>query len=301
MKKKPMRCAAIHDLSGLGKCSLTVALPVLSVCGVETSVLPTAVLSTHTGGFQDYVFVDLTRELLPIAEHWHRVGAAFEAVYTGFLGNARQIALVDRILGDFRAQGSLAVVDPVMGDNGRLYPTYTEEMAAGVAALCQRADVLIPNMTEAARILGLPYRKGPYSADDIREILRKLCRLGDPEGRRKRKTVLTGIDLGPGQLGVACRDEGSGRTAFFMEERVPGDFHGTGDFFASVLTGGLLNGMDLFQAAQTATHATWRVIVSTAASASDLRFGPKFEEHLPWLGILMENYRKNLAKSADLG
>ncbi|MFR6278640.1 MAG: pyridoxal kinase, partial [Acutalibacter sp.] len=171
MEYKEMSCLAIHDISGVGKCSLTVALPVLSCCGVETSVLPTAVLSTHTGGFTGFTYRDLTDDLLPMAEHWKQVGCRFQSLYSGFLGSAGQIGLVEQIFDWFREENTLVMVDPVMGDGGKLYKTYTPEMASGMARLCGRADIVVPNMTEACHLLGRPYNPGPYTQGEIAEIL----------------------------------------------------------------------------------------------------------------------------------
>lgn len=288
---KEMSCAAIHDISGVGKCSLTVALPVLSACGVETSVMPTAVLSTHTGGFTGFTYTDLTEDLLPMAEHWRRVGCTFDALYTGFLGSVHQIDLIDQIFTMFQTEKNLIIMDPVMGDNGKLYPTYTDEMADGVARLSRRADILVPNMTEASRILGIDYQEGPYTREFVEDVLRSLCALGP------KKAVLTGVWLEEGKLGSACRDAQAEKTEFFMQERVPGYYHGTGDLFASVLTGAVLNGMDIFQATAVATEFTWMTIVTTREKSKDVKFGPKFEIHLPWLAAFMENHRKSLQDS----
>ena len=170
------RVLAIHDLSGAGKCSLTVVLPVLSALGCAVSVLPTALLSTHTGGFRDPVYRDLTGDMLPWAEHWRREGACFDAVYSGFLGSAAQIEIVREIFGMFREVNPAVriVVDPVMGDGGRLYKTYTKEMADGMARLCAAADLIVPNTTEAYYLLGEPYRAGPCGAAEAERVLRGL-------------------------------------------------------------------------------------------------------------------------------
>lgn len=178
MEYKEMSCLAIHDISGVGKCSLTVALPVLSCCGVETSVLPTAVLSTHTGGFTGFTYRDLTEDLLPMAEHWKQVGCRFQSLYSGFLGSAGQIGLVEQIFDWFREENTLIMVDPVMGDGGKLYKTYTPEMASGMARLCGRADIVVPNMTEAHHLLEREYDPGPYTRQQIEGILKGLCALG---------------------------------------------------------------------------------------------------------------------------
>ncbi len=269
--------AAIHDLSGVGKCSLTVVLPILSACGVETSVLPTAVLSTHTGGFEDYVYIDLTDKMKAMADHWKAVGCHFDAIYTGFLGSADQIEIVNHFFTLFQEKNTKIIIDPVMGDNGKLYPTYTERMADGIARLCHQCDVIVPNMTEASRILGIPYQEGPYTKEYVQNILSSLCEIGP------KQAVLTGIHWDDKQLGAACFDRDLGKTEFYLYDRIPGYFHGTGDTFASVLTGALLNNLDLFDACQLATEFTWKTIVSTAKYQKDIRFGPKFEIHLPWL------------------
>ena len=288
MNQKSMRAAAIHDISGFGKCSLTVALPVLSACGVETSVMPTAVLSTHTGGFTGFTYRDLTEDLLPMAEHWKTVGCQFDALYSGFLGSAGQIGLVEQIFSMFREKDTLIMVDPVMGDDGKLYQTYTPEMADGMARLCRSADLIAPNMTEACHMLGIPYAPGPCSEEFIREVLGRLCGLGP------KMAVLTGVQLDGTRLGSACRDSRTGQVDFFLFERIEGHYHGTGDLFASTLLGGLLNGMELPEACSLATEFTWRTIVSTHSWGGDTRFGPKFECHLPWLAQIMEETRKRL-------
>lgn len=288
MEYREMNAAAIHDISGVGKCSLTVALPVLSACGVETSVLPTAVLSTHTGGFEGFTYTDLTDEMLPAARHWKQVGCHFSALYTGFLGSAEQIGIVEELFSMFRERDTLILVDPVMGDNGKLYQTYTEEMADGMERLCRKADVVVPNLTEASRILGIPYREGPYTTEYIDGVLRGLCALGP------KAAVLTGVWLQEGELGCACMEQGMERGEYILMERIPGYFHGTGDLFGSTLLSGLLNGMDLKKACETATEFTLRCIRTTAEKSKDYRFGPKFEVHLPYLSEKMEAFRKQL-------
>ena len=195
MTYQKMSCAAIHDLSGVGKCSLTVALPILSACGVETAVMPTAVLSTHTGGFTGYTYRDLTEDMLPMAEHWKKEGCSFDALYSGFLGSPQQIGIVAEIFAMFREKGAFVAVDPVMGDAGKLYATYTKEMADGMGTLCRSADLVMPNFTEACHILGMPYREGPYEEAYVREILERLCAMGP------KMAVLTGGVAGRGQPG----------------------------------------------------------------------------------------------------
>ena len=155
------RVAAIHDMSGFGRCSLTIVLPVLSAMGIQCCPLPTAFLSTHTSGFQGFTFLDMTDEMSRVAAHWKALDLDFQAIYSGFLGSGRQIGIVEGFLRDFRKADTLVVVDPVMGDHGRVYQTYTPAMCAGMARLAERADVITPNLTEAALMLGVPYEALP--------------------------------------------------------------------------------------------------------------------------------------------
>lgn len=278
--EKEMRVAAIHDLSGAGKCALTIALPVLSALGCETAVLPTAVLSTHTGGFKNPVCRDLTEDMLPTAEHWKREGACFEAIYSGFLGSAAQIEIVREIF-DMNREVNPQVkilVDPVMGDHGKLYRTYTKEMADGMARLCEKADIVVPNMTEAYHLLGESYREGPYGEAEIRRMLHGLSAMG-PE-----TVVLTGVWLEEEKIGAACYDRGTDCVDFVLGEKLPGSFHGTGDLFASVLLGGLLHGLSVQEASGCAVRGVAECIRATIeAGRTDTRWGVKFEKCLPFL------------------
>ena len=196
------RVAAIHDLSGFGRCSLTVAIPVLSAMGVQCCPLPTAVLSTHTGGFEGYTFRDLTEEMTAAAAHWKALDLRFDAVYSGFLGSERQIDLVRQFLRDFRRPGTLAVVDPVMGDFGRVYATYTPAMCRRMADLTAEADVITPNLTEAALLLGVPYESLPRDEAGLKALTEKLGCLG------RRSVTLTGVSLAEGKTGAMCYDAG---------------------------------------------------------------------------------------------
>lgn len=285
MKYREMSCAAIHDLSGVGKCSLTVALPVLSACGVEASAMPTAVLSTHTGGFAGYTFRDLTPDLMPMAEHWQSVGAGFSSLYSGFLGSAEQTEIVAGIFKLFAGEDALIFVDPVLGDGGRLYSTITQEMADGMARLCRSAHVIAPNLTEAGSLLGIPYQDGEMERPQVEKILRDLCKLGP------RMAVLTGVRM-EGLLGAACLDSRTGNLEFWLKEEIPGSYHGTGDLFSSTLLGALLNGMSLGRSCRVAVEFTHKVIETTRRFSRDIRFGPKFELHLPELARVMEIFRE---------
>lgn len=276
--EKEKRVAAIHDLSGAGKCALTIVLPVMSALGCEVSVLPTAVLSTHTGGFTNPVIRDLTEDMLPTAMHWKREGACFEAVYSGFLGSAAQIGIVEEII-DMNREVNPDVkilVDPVMGDHGKLYRTYTGEMADGMARLCKKADIIVPNMTEACHLLGDTYREGPCNPDEIGSMLRRLAAMG-PE-----TVVLTGVWFDEREIGAACYDKTADRVDFVLHEKVPGAYHGTGDLFASVLLGGILNGLTVKEACGCAVRCVADCISQTVKSGrKDTRWGVKFEKCLP--------------------
>lgn len=278
------RVAAIHDLSGVGKCSLTVALPILSAAGVECSALPTAVLSTHTGGFTDIVCRDLTADMLPIARHWRREGVCFDALYSGYLASYEQIEIVSRIFDLFSFDDGcgqdepenkpLVMVDPVMGDFGRLYSLYTPAMAKGMAKLCAKADILVPNRTEAAILLGREYSGAPLTPAAAEDIVRSLSEMGP------RQVVLTGVNFDLKETGAACFDKRTGKVDFVLNERIPGTYHGTGDIFASSLLAGLMRGRTLNDAARIAVDFVCGAIRRTAEAGADTRFGVRFEEGL---------------------
>ena len=268
------RIAAIHDISCLGKCSLTVALPIISAAGIETSVIPTAVLSTHTGGFTGYTFRDLTDDIAPIAEHWKSLNIGFNAIYTGYLGSIEQVEIVADVIRALRGEDTLLVVDPVMADDGKLYVSFPPEFPAEMKKLCRMADVIVPNMTEAALLLNREYEKGPYSKEYIEEILKELAALG-PE-----KIVLTGVHFDETRLGAAAYDAKSGRVVYAFENRVPGLYHGTGDVFASALVSGLVRGKSLEASCEIAVSFTVKSIERTRAAGTPAHFGVNFEDGL---------------------
>lgn len=272
------RVAAIHDMSGFGRCSLTVAIPILSAMGIQCCPLPTAFLSTHTGGFEGFTFLDMTDEMPRVAAHWKSLDLEFQAIYSGFLGSERQIAIVADFIRQFRRPDTLVVIDPVMGDFGKVYQTYTAGMCAGTARLAELADVITPNLTEAALLLDCPYDALPTGEAGCREIVERLSL----EGRRS--VVLTGASGEPGTTGAVCFDAATGRTGAVLTERVPREFHGTGDVFASVLTGALVQGADLFAAARRAVEFVRVCGERTAAQDLPMREGVDFE---PLLGLLV--------------
>ena len=270
------RVAAIHDLSGFGRCSLTIVMPTLSAMGVQCCPLPTAYLSTHTGGFTGNTFLDLTDQMAPVAAHWRGCAVTFDGVYTGFMGSREQMALTADFIRAFRP--CLAVVDPVMGDNGKAYRTYTPDMCRAMVRLAEEADVITPNPTEAAILLDVPY-------EDLRLDTEADCRrwaealsLGG-----RRSVVLTGVNSRE-QAGAVCFDRASGKTGFAAAPLAPGRFHGTGDLFASVLTGALVLGRPLAQAAQLAADFTSLCAFHTGRQDIPAREGVDFEPLLWRLG-----------------
>ena len=273
------RVAAIHDMSGFGRCSLTVAIPILSAMGIQCCPLPTAFLSTHTGGFEGFTFLDMTDELPKVAAHWKSLGLEFQAVYSGFLGSERQIAIVEDFLREFRGADTAAVIDPVMGDHGEVYQTYTPAMCAGMARLAELADVITPNLTEAALLLGVPYDARPAGEAGCREIVERLSLDG------RRSVVLTGASTAPELTGAMCFDAKTGRTEAVQTRRVPQEFHGTGDVFASVLTGALVQGASLPDAVRQAVDFVRACAERTARAGIPMREGVEFE---PLLGLLTQ-------------
>lgn len=271
------RVAAIHDMSGFGRCSLTVAMPILSAMGVQCCPLPTAFLSTHTGGFEGFTFLDMTDELPKVAAHWKSLELDFQAIYSGFLGSERQIAIVEAFLREFRGTDTVAVIDPVMGDHGKVYRTYTPAMCAGMVRLAESADVITPNLTEAALLLGVPYGELPGGEAGCREIVERLSLDG------RRSVVLTGASTAPELTGAMCFDARTGRTEAVQTRRVPQEFHGTGDVFASVLTGALVRGATLPDAARQAVDFVRACAERTAKAGIPMREGVEFE---PLLGLL---------------
>lgn len=271
------RVAAIHDISGFGKCSLTVALPIISAAGIETSVIPTAVLSTHTGGFTGFTYRDLTDDILAIADHWQRLNIKFDAIYTGFLGSFEQIRIMEQVFDRLRSSDTLIVVDPVMADNGKLYQVFPDNFPDGMRALCAKADVIVPNMTEAALLLGEPYSEGPYTTQQIETVLKRLSDLGP------QRVVLTGVHFDNQKLGAASYDRASDEVDYAFSPRIEGFYHGTGDVFASVLLSAVMRGFSLARAAQIAVDFTAQSIRLTHEAGTDPRYGVNFEQCLPML------------------
>ncbi|MTQ97817.1 pyridoxamine kinase [Pseudoflavonifractor sp. BIOML-A6] len=266
------KVAAVHDLTGFGRCSLTVALPVLGAMGCQCCPVPTAYLSAHTGfpASERASFLDMTGQLPRTAEHWVELGVALDAIYSGFLSSAEQIGLLGEFIGRFRQAGTLVLVDPVMGDHGRAYRTYTGEMCEKMKSLCDRADLITPNLTEAALLLDEPYCASP-GPDQVRRTLERLSLEG------KRSVVITGVSAGEGQVGAACLDRETGRTCIAMSRREEGQYPGTGDLFASVLLGALLRGGELRSAAECAVEFVRGAVRRTLELGTPILEGVQFE------------------------
>lgn len=269
----------IQDISCVGQCSLTVALPILSACGLETCVLPSAVLSTHTAGFSGYTFRDLTEDMPAIKDHWVKEGIRFAAIYTGYLGSTRQIDYVADIFEATAAEGCVKVVDPAMADNGNLYPGFDAAFVEAMKSLCAKADYILPNITEAAFLTGMEY-KTAYDKAYIDALLEKLTALGC------RNVVLTGVSYRPGFTGIEVLENGVRQ--YYEHELLNGSCHGTGDIYASAFVGALIGGRDALTSAKIAAEYTMECIKATAGDKTHW-YGAKFE---PVLGKLIQLLEK---------
>ena len=275
------RVITIQDISCVGKCSLTVALPILSAAGIETSILPTAILSTHTGGFVDFTFRDLTEDVTPITEHWKTLGLRVDAIYTGYLGSEQQQKLIAGIFDDFRQPGTVILVDPAMADQGEFYAAFDQHFALGMRDLCAKADIICPNLTEACFMLERPYCGEDYDQAYIEDMLKALAALGPAQ------VVLTGISFEEGRLGAAAYDRELDSFEYYFTEKVEGYYHGTGDIYSSALLAGILNKKSLADAIRIACEFTVAAIRRTHAAATDPKYGVDFEHELPTLiGLL---------------
>ena len=245
----------IQDISCVGQCSLTVALPIISACGIETCVLPSAVLSTHTAGFSGYTFRDLTEDMPAIKDHWVKEGIRFDAIYTGYLGSTKQIDYVADIFDSVGSDRCVKIVDPAMADNGNLYPGFDAEFVEAMKKLCGKADFVIPNITEACFLTGVEY-KTQYDRAYIDTILEKLTALGC------RNVIFTGISYEEGQTGVVVYENGN--YAYYQHEKLSNSCHGTGDIYASAFVGALVRGKSAYDAARIAADYTVECIKETA-------------------------------------
>ena len=270
MKKDYPRVLTIQDISCFGQCSLTVALPVISACGAETCVLPSAVLSTHTCGFSGYTFRDLTDDMPAIEKHWQKEKISFDAVYTGYLGSAKQIAYVESIARNCLEKDGLLIVDPAMADNGKLYPGFDAAFVAEMKKLAAKADYLLPNLTEACLLTDTDY-KTDYNQAYIEDVSEKLIALG------AKTVVLTGVSYSAGKTGVVVFS--GGKYEYYEHEKIAEGCHGTGDIYASAFTGALLRGANAAKAAEIAANFVVECIKATTGDQNH-KYGAKFEKVL---------------------
>lgn len=270
------RIVTIQDISCFGKCSITVALPLISSMGVECAIIPTSILSTHTGGFTGFTFRDLSEDIPKIAEHWQKYNIEFDAIYTGYLGSKEQIDSVIDFIDDFKKDNTLIFVDPAMADKGKLYTGFNSEFPSHMARLCAKADIIVPNITEASFMLDVPYTES-YNEEYIKDMLKKLCALGC------KKAILTGISFKEGTQGAVYYDSETDTYYSYFSEHINMNFHGTGDTFASVLVGGLVRGLDYEKALQLAVDFTVRCIKDTIPYAKEHSYATMFETTIPYL------------------
>ncbi len=277
------RIVTIQDISCIGKCSLTVALPVISACGVETAVIPTAVLSAHTA-FDGFTFRDLTEEIEPVSEHWKKQKLFFDAIYTGYLGSFRQLEIMNTFFDEFKTDDNIIFVDPVMGDNGKLYPGFTQEFADEMAKLCSKADVIVPNLTEACFMLHEKYIPSGYDKEYIKNILIKLSELGC------KNAVITGVSFDDEKLGIMAYNKETKAFSTYYTEKIKASFHGTGDVFSSACVGALMRGLPLEGALKTAANFTVRSIKETLKDKDHIWYGVNFENAIEFL---IDELKKN--------
>jgi len=269
------RILTVQDISCVGQCSMTVVLPVLSACGQETCILPVAVLSTHTGGFQKPVVEKLDRMLPQFWRHWQREGITFDAIYTGYLGSREAIDVTSEIMDVMLAPGGKIIVDPAMADHGKLYAGFNSDYMEAMSTLCNRADVMLPNITEAAMLTGTEYRE--QLDEEYVQLL--LGRLGG------KNVILTGVGFTPEETGAAIRSEDG--ISYVLHPRVCRNYHGTGDLFAACFTGAWVGGKSLTRAVEIASEFTRRSIENTWRAPAHW-YGVKFETALPDLIRMLE-------------
>ncbi len=266
----------IQDISCVGQCSITVALPIISAAGIETAILPSAVLSTHTAGpFGHFTFRDLTEDLPKINKHWNDINIKFDAIYTGYIGSKLQIDYILDIISTTLKDGAPLIVDPAMGDNGHLYTGFDEDFVSYMAKLCAKADVILPNLTEAAYLLKEECILANYDKEYIEGLVRRLAGLG------AKVVILTGVGFKENELGVCIYDSKEDKTYYYLHNKISQSFHGTGDVFSSSFVGAVLNGFDYYKAAQIAADFTRQSIALTIEDKDEHWYGVEFESALP--------------------
>lgn len=269
------RLIAINDISGFGKCSLTVALPIISAAGIETVCMPTAVLSTHTGGFTGYTYRDLTCDMPDMGKHWKSIDIRPDAIYSGFLGSFEQIDIVKSIADDFKREDNLFIADPCMADHGKMYILFNEKFAKHMASLCAKADIILPNITEACFMVDEEFTEGVQTEEYIENLLNKLIDMGS------KNVILTGVSFEESKLGAACM--GQDRIPhYYFENKLEGAYHGTGDVFASAFCGAVLNNFSLKDSMAIAVRYVCDCIKRTQSMDRPINYGVDFERGIPF-------------------
>ena len=269
------RAAVIQDISGFGKCSLTMSLPVLSACGVEACPMPTAVLSTHTSEFTNYTYRDLTEDMPSYIKHWASLGIEFSSIYSGYLGSLKQVQIVSDFVDQFRKENTFVLIDPCMGDGGELYSGIPDEMIQAMLGLCHKADLIVPNMTEAELMLVLPHRTGIVEPE-YGEMLATFLML-----KGIKRVAVTGIPYGNNKVGVWVCDSVAKTCRNIVTNRVDGVFYGTGDLFACSLLAGIENGKTILEAAEIASNITSLAVHKTSEAGIIPKNGLLFEGCIP--------------------
>ncbi len=271
------KALVIQDISAIGRVSMMVALPILVSAGVQTSCIPTALLSTHSGEFRDFSFLDLSEKMKKIIAHWKTLDLRFDAIQTGYLGSHRQIEAVGQAiaLGGDNAQ---IIVDPVMADHGKLYSGISDEMVGAMRNLCKKANVLLPNLTEAQFLLGEEFQNRYDDREYVENLIHRLS-----EEFAAEKIVLTGVSSRAELYGAACYDRLGGQIEYFEKTKIDDHFFGTGDIFASVVTAALIRDKNLYESTELAVAFTHRAIKKAKEENLERRFGVSFEQHIPWL------------------
>ncbi len=275
------RIVTIQDISCFGKCSITVALPLVSAMGIECSILPTSILSTHTGGFEGFTFRDLSDDIPKIAEHWKKYNIEFDTIYTGYLGTPLQIDYVIDFIKKFRSDNNLVFVDPAMADKGKMYAGFDADFPCHMARLCSIADIVVPNITEACFLTNTPYKE-EYDEKYIMELLKKLTDAG------AKRAVITSVSFKKSTQGAYFYDKATNEYYYYCTGNIDAAFHGTGDTFASVFVGALTKGINYKSALKIAVDFTVLCINSTLPERDIHPYGVKFEECIPSLLYMLK-------------
>lgn len=276
------RIVTIQDISCVGKCSLTVALPIISAMEIETAAIPTAVLSTHTA-FKNFTYRDLTGDLPKIAKHWKQEKFNFDGIYTGYLGSIEQIDILKEFFKQFKTPNNFIFIDPVMADNGKLYAGFDANFVKEMKKLCKMADIIVPNLTEASYMLEKEYKEN-YSEQEIKDILIELSNLGP------KYVVLTGVSFKDNKLGVMSYNKETNEFFTYFKEKIPAKYHGTGDIFASTLVGAITNNNTLEEGLKIAVDYVWETINDTYKTNKKDAYGVNFETKIPYLINRISNY-----------